>query len=244
MKNFIFCTLGIVAGFFIGFLVANTMSQPSLTTQGGKASAGRPAQTASEPATMGGELPPDHPDISALQGNDSPAANSGEAQSAMEAADRNPRDFDAQLKAAEIFYAQGDLQKAELYAGRATDIRPEEAKALVLLGNAKYDRRDFVGAAAFYERALEKIPNDPNVRTDFGNTFFLREPPDLDRAVSEYRKSLQSNPRHEQSWLNLASASIQKKDKQTALGALKQLEAINPQSPSLSTLRQNAEALP
>ena len=244
MKNFIFCTVGVIAGFFVGFLVANTMSQPPAAAQGGGSAASRPGRGAADPDGAGTELPPDHPDISGLQGNDAPAANSAEVQAAMEAADRDPRDFDAQLKAAGTFYAAGDLQKAELYAGRSIDIKPDDARALVLMGNARYDRRDYAGAATFYERALEKIPNDPNVRTDYGNTFFLREPPDLERAVAEYRKSLQTDPRHEPSWLNLASASIQKKDKQTALEALAQLEAVNPQNPSIQTLRQNAEALP
>jgi tetratricopeptide (TPR) repeat protein len=240
MKNFVFCAAGVALGFFVGFLVANTMSQP----QAAAPQAARATQAQGDPGRFEGELPPNHPDIGALSGNDSPAANSAEAQSAMEAADASPRDFAAQMEAAETFYGLHDYQKAELYAGRALDINPDDAKALVLMGNAKYDRRDYAGAAGFYERALAKNPDDPNVRTDFGNTFFLREPPDLDRAIAEYRKSIATDPRHEQSWLNLASASIQKRDKTAALEALTRLESINPQNTSLATLRQNAQAIP
>lgn len=243
MKNFILCTVGIIAGFFIGFLVANTMSQPPAVTQGARTTGAASGEAPFVDSEGESQLPPNHPDISGLSGNDSPAANSAEAQAAMEAADKSPRDFAAQLKAAETFYEMGDYTKAELYGTRAIDLKPDDVKALVLAGNAKYDRKDFNGAAQFYERALQKNPNDPNVRTDYGNTFFLREPPDLDRALVEYRKSVAVDPRHEQSWLNIASASIRKKDKQAALDALSRLEAVNPQNPSLPTLKQGAQAL-
>ena len=155
-----------------------------------------------------------------------------------------PRDFAAQFKAAETFYRLRDYRKAEQYGARAAELKPGDFKAHVLVGNSRYDRKDFNGAAAAYERALAINAADPDVRTDYGNTFFLRQPPDLDRAVAEYRKSLAVNPRHEQSWLNLASASVQKKDKQTALEALARLEAVNPRNPSLPALRQSAESLP
>lgn len=246
LKNFMYCSAGILVGFLVGFLVANTVSQPAAPSQ----TANTPAATRApvgplDPSEMDGELPPNHPDIGQPANGEggTPASTSAEAQEAMDEADRDARDFDAQMKAAETFYGLRDFEKAELYLSRALDLKPEDVKAHVLMGNSKYDRKDFDGAAAFYERALAIDPNDPNVRTDFGNTFFLREPPDLQRAISEYRKSLAVEPRHEQSWLNLASASIRLKDKATAIEALARLEAVNPQNPSLPSLRQGAEAL-
>lgn len=240
MRNIIFGIAGAALGFLVGFYAANTISQ--------HAPAPRPAArvgTAPAPASAG-QLPPDHPDIgpatSAAGG--APATVSPEAQAAADAAERNPRDFAAQFKAAETFYELNDYRKAEQYAQRAAELKPGDFKAHVLLGNSRYDRKDFAAAASAYERALSIKADDPDVRTDYGNTFFLRQPPDFDRAVAEYRKSLAVNPRHEQSWLNLASASVQKKDKQTALEALARLEAVNPRNPSLPTLRQSAESLP
>jgi tetratricopeptide (TPR) repeat protein len=195
----------------------------------------------------GGQLPPDHPEIGPAAGGtaaSAPAPVSPEAQAAADAADKSPRDFAAQFKAAETFYRLRDYRKAEQYGARAAELRPRDFKTHVLLGNSRYDRKDFTGAAEAYERALSINADDPDVRTDYGNTFFLRQPPDLDRAIAEYRKSLAASPRHEQSWMNLASASVQKKDKQTALEALARLEAVNPNNPSLPTLRQSAESLP
>lgn len=239
MRNIIFGIAGAALGFFVGFYAANTISQQAAAPRSAAARVG-PAQV---PAA--GQLPPDHPEIGPAAGAPSASATvAPEAQAAADAADKSPRDFAAQFKAAETFYQLRDYRKAEQYGARAAELKPGDLKTHVLLGNSRYDRKDFVAAAEAYERALAIDADDPDVRTDYGNTFFLRQPRDLDRAIAEYRKSLAVNPRHEQSWMNLASASVQKRDKQTALEALARLESVNPNNPSLPSLRQSAEALP
>lgn len=241
-RNLLFCAAGVLAGFLVGFLVSNSISQSSPARQ---ASAGRTAPSAAPAAD--GALPPNHPDIGATAaggGASSPASTSAEAQAAMDRADRDGKDFEAQWAAAETFRRLKDFDKTELYLSRALEARPRDFKTLAALGNSRYDRGDYAGAASFYERALEINPDDPDVRTDYGNTFFLRTPPDFDRAIGEYRKSLAANPSHEQSWMNLASASVNKGDKATALEALARLEAVNPRNSSLQALRQRAESLP
>ncbi|HEX7177267.1 MAG TPA: tetratricopeptide repeat protein [Pyrinomonadaceae bacterium] len=238
MRNIIFGIAGAALGFLVGFYAANTISQQTPAPRAA-------ARVGAAPASAG-QLPPDHPEIGPAAGAVGGASSTvaPEAQAAADAAERSPRDFAAQLKAAETFYRLNDYRKAEQYAERAAELKPGDFKTHVLLGNSRYDRKDFTAAAEAYERALSINADDPDVRTDYGNTFFLRQPPDLDRAIAEYRKSLAVNPRHEQSWLNLASASVQKKDKQTALEALARLESVNPNNPSLPTLRQSAESLP
>lgn len=246
MKNLIYCLAGLAVGCLVGFFAANTIApHDQLAARPARAGQLPPSGGGMSPGGAGGgQLPPNHPDIGGMSGGGAPAATSPEAQTAMQAADSNPRDAEAQSKAAEVFYRLRDFQKAELYAKRAIDLNPKDYDALVLLGNSRYDDKDYTGAAGFYERALAVNPKDPNVRTDYGNTFFLREPPDLDRAINEYRKSLELDANHEQSWMNLASASVQKGDKAAAQQALARLESVNPQNPSLPSLKQRAEALP
>ncbi len=245
-RNLLLCAAGVVAGFLVGFLVSNSISQ----SNGAQPSPSRRPAPASAPVAdgaTGGALPPNHPDIgSAAPGGaaGSPASTSAEAQAAMDKADRDGKDFDAQWAAAETFRRLKDFDKTELYLSRALEARPRDFKTLAALGNSRYDRGDYAGAASFYERALEINADDPDVRTDYGNTFFLRTPPDFDRAISEYRKSIAVSPAHEQSWMNLASASINKGDKPSALEPLPRLEAVNPPNPSLEALRQRANALP
>ncbi|MBV8859161.1 MAG: tetratricopeptide repeat protein [Acidobacteria bacterium] len=243
-KNLLLCALGLVLGFFGGFLITNSITKPSAqVAQAPAAAAGGGEARPLGPEQMSGELPQGHPDISGAGGGTGTAAStSAEAQGAMDKADRAPKDFQAQLEAARVFYEQHDFDKAALYADRALQLKGNDFDALVLSGNARYDANDYAGAATFYERALAVKPDSPDVRTDLGNTFFNRG--DYDRAVAEYRKSVQLDPGHVNSWRNIAAASLQKGDKATATEAVEQLSRLAPQSPDTEALRRKLAELP
>lgn len=239
-RNFIFCLSGIVIGLLLGFFVANAIDDGA-----------PPPATASTPRTLRPdqtELPPDHPP---LDGASSSAANAGAAatlsgpeQSAVDAAERNARDFKAQQSAAAVYYQRGVYDQAAFYLERALALRPTDAETLTAMGDTKYDAGDFTGAAQFYERALAQKPDQVNVRTDLGNTYFQRRPPDYERALAEYRKSVAIDPSHEKTWQNMAAAAIQLKDKTTASEAVARLSSLNPQNPALNSLRQSIATLP
>ncbi|MGB8509216.1 MAG: tetratricopeptide repeat protein [Pyrinomonadaceae bacterium] len=248
-RNIILCSLGIILGFVIGFFIANAVTHPGVRVadvQTNQTKAAGPL----DPAQSGGPLPPGHPEINNTGAADeddaggNAAASSAEAQSAMDKADRNAQDFNAQLDAGRVFYAQNDFAKSGLYFDRALALKPKDFDALVGMANSRYDGNDFVGAAGYYERALSINPDEPDVRTDYGNTFFNRTPPDYERAIVEYRKSIASDPKHSKSWKNIAAAALHLNDKATANEALNHLEEINPQSPDLPSLRQGVESLP
>ena len=114
--------------------------------------------------------------------------------------------------------------------------------ALVLSGNARYDAQDYAAAQALYERALSVKPDSPDVRTDLGNTYFNRG--DYERAVAEYRKSVQLDPAHVNSWRNIAAASLEKRDKATASEAVEQLTRLAPRSPETEAFRRKLAELP
>jgi tetratricopeptide (TPR) repeat protein len=243
-KNIIYCVLGTILGFAIGFFVANSLTNPGVRVVSNAPASGGEAGPL-KPEEMGGSLPPGHPEVgSETEGGGSAAATSPEAQSSMDKADRSPKDFQAQMTAARIFYNLGDYEKAALYGERALALQPKDFDALVLLGNSKYDQEEFAAAAPFYERALEIKPASPDVRTDLGNTFFRRRPADYTRAIAEYRKTLAIDPAHETTWKNLAAAALNLKDKATATEAIEKLSAINPQNPELAGLRAKIETLP
>lgn len=247
-KNIIFCACGVTLGFLLGFFIANSVSQnvAPASSAAAAAAATRPGSARPlGPAEAAGDLPPNHPDIGSsgeVGGGDATA--SAAAPAAAEKADGAPQDFAAQVEAGKLFYGSHNYEKAAHYLERALAIQPQDAEALTLMGNTKYDAQDYVAAATFYERALSVKPDDPNIRTDFGLTFFLRRPPDPQRAIAEYRKSLAIDPKHEMTWQNLAAAAVYMKDKRTAIEALDQLSTINPQNPALGSLRKDAEALP
>jgi len=258
-RNLLFCLAGLVLGFSVGFVIANQVvpaggrtivadNSAAPMSQSGPAEPG--AAGPLDPSQAGGPLPAGHPDISGLASDGSPADPNGvaatnvDAQKAMEAADAKPGDFKLQMDAAETFYRLKAYDKASLYLDRAIKLRPRDAGALALAGNARYDAGDYAAAASFYERALAIEPNDADVRADLGNTYAQRQPPDLRRAVEEYRKAARANPRHEIALQNMASVAVQLGDKAAAREAVEQLASVNPSNPTLNALRAAVEAIP
>jgi tetratricopeptide (TPR) repeat protein len=190
---------------------------------------------------MTGEMPANHPPLEGGNATGTPdpsggAATSPQTQSAMDEADRNPKDFDRQMAAAVAFYNNRAYDKAETYRTRALAVKPNDVDALTGLANTKYDKGDYPAAQGLYEKILAQ-KKDSDIQTDLGNTFFKRK--DFDRAIAEYRKAAAMNPQHEKAWQNIAAAAFQKGDKVVAREAIDKLAAINPQNPALPSLRES-----
>jgi cytochrome c-type biogenesis protein CcmH/NrfG len=102
------------------------------------------------------------------------------------------------------------------------------------LGNANFDAERFEDAEKWYTAALKQKPDDVNLRTDLGLTFFFSEPRDIERAVREFRASLERDPKHVPTLQNLVVALTAKGDAEAARATL---EAVSPQNPALARLR-------
>ena len=231
-ENILFTVAGLVLGFFIGFFMANSTGAEQMPAAPAAASDSARPLDSSEAA---GQLPPGHPSVSG--GGSSAAGSSALAQQAMDEADRNPKDFAAQLNAAAVFFQFGSYDKAKLYLGRALALKPADPDALMGMGRTLYFTGDFVAAAGYYEKFLAQKPDDADARADLGSTYAQRNPPDLERALAEYRKALAVDPKHEQALARLADVSIRKGDKATARDAINKLAAVNPSNPALAELR-------
>jgi tetratricopeptide (TPR) repeat protein len=248
-RNLLFCLGGLLLGFGLGFFLANRLDTGAPASDQVSSINVKTAPPL-DPTQDAGPLPPGHPDINGAAPGGPPAnpegaaATSQEAQAAMEAADAKPSDFALQMSAAATFYKLRALDKAALYLGRALKLKPQDPDALLEMGNVKYDTGDFTSAADFYTRSLAADPANADARTDLGNTYFQRDPPDYRRAIEEYRRALQIDPRHELTLQNLASAAINLKDKAAARDAIDQLSSVNPSNPMLSALRSSADSLP
>ncbi len=243
-KNVLICAAGILLGFILGFFITNAVTTPGARSSDASSSNASDADAQAgplRPEQMSGDLPQGHPPVAGDGGGGSAASTSSEAQAAMDKADRAPKDFQSQLDAAQVFYRLHDLDKATLYGNRALAIKSNDFDALALLGNAKYDARDFASAAGFYERALAARPDSPDVRTDLGNTYFNRE--DYDRALVEYRKSVAIDPNHFNSWKNIAAAAVRKRDKALLSEAVERLSQIAPQSEDTEAYRQQLASM-
>jgi tetratricopeptide (TPR) repeat protein len=85
--------------------------------------------------------------------------------------------------------------------------------------------------------------DDINVRTDLGLTFIFRDPPNYDRAIQEFNRSLQIDPGHIQTLQNLTVAYTKKGDVEKAKSTLAKLEQLDPSNAAVSKLRDDINKL-
>jgi Flp pilus assembly protein TadD len=73
-------------------------------------------------------------------------------------------------------------------------------KVALNLGNWSYDQQNWPMAIAYYNEAIRRGIDDPDIRTDLGNAYRFNG--DLQTAVSEYQTAQKQNPNHENSLFN------------------------------------------
>jgi tetratricopeptide (TPR) repeat protein len=239
-ENILFAIIGLLLGCIVGFMAANFMNQ--------NYAGPRPKSVAGTAAGGGAGLPPDHPPISASNGV---AEQPGGAQAGMQPAVQeqiqkarsNPQDFDAQVTAAGLYYQIGRYDEAIEFLMKANQLRPDSYETVVKLGDTNFEAEHYEVAEKWYTAALAKNPKDVNVRTDLGTTFMARQPADFDRAIKEYTRSLELDPKHEQTLHNLVIAYTKKNDAANAQTMLDRLSAVNPNNEDLPKLRADLQNL-
>ncbi len=122
-------------------------------------------------------------------------------------AEAKPKDLAAWQALARVYYRASRVDPS--YADKATaayehvlQIDPKDLDGLRGMANVAYDHQDREKAIDFYGRYLALKPDDPEVRTDLGTMFF--ESGDKGRAMIEYQKVAEKNPKFFQAWFNMA----------------------------------------
>jgi len=226
--NILFALVGIGFGLFFGFVFVTWANQ--------HAAVAPQANTRTETAAEPNDAAPPTDEQSSLAHGDQQRLQ-GMAQEINKRARDNPQDYDAQMVAGKASYDAHSFDDALGFFTKANQLRPNEVEPLIQLGNASYDAGRYEAAEKWYTAALAKEPDNINVRTDLGLTFFLRTPPDYDRAIAEYRRSLERSPQHEPTLQNLIVALTKKGSKDEARAMLKKLQAINPNNSALAQLQ-------
>ena len=230
--NIVFGVIGLAVGLIVGFMFANSINKAAP----GPGAAG---PVAGAPAANNGSLPPNHPPLGTSAGDASTGAPLPQVTEAIEKAKQQPQDYEAQMTAADLYYQIERFDEAAKFYKAANKLRPAETEPLIKAGNAYFDAKQFEEAENWYRLALEKDPKNINVRSDLGLTFYFRTPPDLDRAITEYKASLAINPNHEISLQNLTIAYSEKGDKENLRTTVERLKKINPSNPALSKVSLN-----
>jgi cytochrome c-type biogenesis protein CcmH/NrfG len=133
----------------------------------------------------------------------------------------------------------GSLEASQrISAGEAIVARdPKNVRAWISLGNDYFDTHQSKKAIEAYGRALELEPNNPDVLTDQGVMY--REAGMYDKAVANFQKANQVNPKHVQSLFNLGVVySSDLKDNAKAEKAWKKVLEIAPDSPQAQQARE------
>jgi tetratricopeptide (TPR) repeat protein len=226
-----------VAGFFVGFILANSASQSGANpTLAGQA---RP-QNSNNQNSSGN-----------VENNTEPASlNDEELRAAIAKGDANPKDVSLQRNLGRGLYLYamntgktGVLPDAVRMLKRAYDADPQDYETTVLVGQALFDAGQSGNFAMvsqsrrYFLQALERKPDDVNVRTELGLTYYFDKPSNPRRAVEEYRKSLGLAPRHEMTLQSLAAALIALGETPEARQRLDELQSVNPSNATLPNLR-------
>src|SRR5215208_4312676 len=243
--------LGVVLGFLAGFLLANGINREEQERLRGELAAAR-AGGAAQAAGSSGKAQP----ASAKGGDGSfPTLTDEQLGNAVKQADADPSNAELQHKVGQAlyFYAweKGNAQilpEVARILKRAHSLDPKNYRTAVIAGDAHFliatqsgDPKTLGEARKFYEAALAQKPDDAQVRTNLGRTYFFDKPSNPQRAIGEYRRALQSDPRQEMSIQSLAAALIETGELDEAARRLDELEKVNPSNAELTGLRAQLE---
>ncbi len=114
---------------------------------------------------------------------------------------------------------------------------PKNVESRVNLGNLYFDAERFPEAVQWYEAAFALNPNDPNVSTDLGVSYYYLDQPD--QALAAFERSLKIDPKHTKTWLNLGVVrAFGKQDLTGAVAAWEEVIRIAPDSQEGQTARR------
>lgn len=223
--------IAVIASFIGGFLLANALNRNDLNALRAENAQLKNAQTSSPSAdefTLADE----------------------EIRKKIEEADRNPADFDFQKNLAIGLYRYAQMKQEAGYLTevarllrRAAETKPQDYETIVTLGNVYLDigqiNKDngaIEQSREFYRKALTLKKDDADVQNDLGLTYFFAAPPEPEKAIAEYEKALQMNPKHEKSVENLIRAQLslgKVREAEDFLNKLKQINSGNRALPDL-----------
>jgi len=146
-ENLLFSIIGILLGFIVGFMFASVMNQKY----------GPSAVPAAASSAQG--MPADHPPVGAQSGGSDPAAMRAQVTASIDQAKNEPKNFDAQVKAAELYYQIERYDQAIEFLLKANALKPTDYRTVVLLGMVNLDAGHFDVAEKWY-RAAMKIKTD------------------------------------------------------------------------------------
>lgn len=114
---------------------------------------------------------------------------------------------------------------------------PDDFDSIVKVANLYYDGQQYSDAVPYYERALKIQPQNADVTTDLGTSFWYTG--DADKAIAEFQTALKYQPGRAATLFNLGIVRWQgKKDPKGAVQAWEELLRRNPNFPEKEKLQE------
>lgn len=242
-NTLLFVIIAALAGFIGGFLVANGINSSEIN------SLRSPAELRSATG-----LP-----NSAAPDQEQATLSEAEIQAKVDEAGKNAGNFTFQKELGISLYRYGAM-KSDTNAiaesvpilTRANSLEPKDFDVLVSLGNALFDlgyaNKDlasFQKARTTYGKALAIKPQDDDVKTDVGISYFVQEPADYAKAAAELEAVSKANPKHDRSMQFLTQVYIKQgrvADAERVLALIKRVNPTNPAIADLTSQIANAKA--
>jgi tetratricopeptide (TPR) repeat protein len=112
----------------------------------------------------------------------------------------------------------------------------------VQLGNLYFDAERYEEAIKWYGEGLKLSPNDVNVSTDLGVSYYYSN--QADKALAQFDRSLTLDPKHAKTLLNVGIVkAFGKQDLDGAGAAWKQVIALAPDSPEGQAAKRALDSL-
>ena|SRR5882672_6429490 len=144
--NLLFAIIGVLFGFIVGFLFASNMSQ--------RYGPGAPT------ALSSAQMPADHPPVAPNASGQNPGGMQAEVTASLEKARNEPKNFEAQVKAAELYYQIQRYDPAIEFLLKANQLKPDDYQTLVALGLVNLDAGHYDVAEKWYRAAILKKNDD------------------------------------------------------------------------------------
>ena len=174
-ENLLFAIIGILFGFIVGFMFASTMNQ--------KYGPGAPTPTASQ------NLPSDHPPVGANT-SANPGGMQAEVTASIEKARNEPKNFEAQLKAAELYYQIQRYDQSIEYLLKANQLKPTDYQTVVNLGMVNLDAGHYDTAEKWYRAALKMKSDDVMVLAGMAETMLQKkDAKEAETAIAQLEKA-------------------------------------------------------
>ena len=135
------------------------------------------------------------------------------------------------------------IDEAQVNALRSMAERePSNPKPRVALANLYFDAERYDDAIKWYADALKLQPNDVNVSTDLGVSYYYTN--QADKALTQFEHSLKLDPRHAKTLLNVGIVrAFGKQDLDGATQAWQQVIKIAPDTPEGQAAKRALDSL-